>query len=310
MKRLRIPALVDLLQVSDPGLIANLADDARLDREYASRGPLFNRIVTGRIRKVLSLNGKAAAVGRAARKSTANAGAGGVGSPARSRSPRRSGRAIHPFQALARYVRGEGPGAAAGPLAQEAVGRLFAPEFEGDAESSGRRPGARSGAADVQSFSPSPMGPDRRGRHRPKRLLSDKVGHESSGVHGVGVAVHNFPPAFSRMRALWADPATRAHLTAGGRRGAMSRRAAAGRPAADQGWRVARGRVGRDTCPLATQRGQCPRAEPRDGVHDWDLGALPGARVGSSVAGGGVARGAGVSAWITIRSSPRSSSAT
>jgi len=57
MSRFRIPALVDLITVSDPAQIADLAEDPRLDREYVIRGPLINRIVTGRIRKVLSLDG-------------------------------------------------------------------------------------------------------------------------------------------------------------------------------------------------------------------------------------------------------------
>ena len=43
MRRLRIPALLDLLIVGDPALIAALADDARLDRAYVIRGPLLNR---------------------------------------------------------------------------------------------------------------------------------------------------------------------------------------------------------------------------------------------------------------------------
>ena len=66
MNRLRIPALIDLMRVSDPALIADLAQDRRLDRQYVSRGPLLNRILTGRIRRVPEPERQAASVGRAA----------------------------------------------------------------------------------------------------------------------------------------------------------------------------------------------------------------------------------------------------
>ena len=39
MSRFRIPALVDLITVSDPAQIADLAEDPRLDREYVMQGP-------------------------------------------------------------------------------------------------------------------------------------------------------------------------------------------------------------------------------------------------------------------------------
>jgi hypothetical protein len=211
MNRLRIPALVDLIRVSDPELIVDLADDARLDREYVSRGPLLNRIVTGRIRKVLSLNGKPlpSVAPRGLKRPTPAQGA----LEARLTQMATKLDASDPsIQALARYVRGEGPVSAAGPLAQEAVGRLFALDFTSDAESWA--------AAQVLDQAPrtfnlfllllwSLTG----AVAKAKRLLSEKVGQDPSGVHGVGVAVHNFPPAFSHMRALYADPSARSRLT-------------------------------------------------------------------------------------------------
>jgi hypothetical protein len=211
MNRLRIPGLIDLLRVSDPELIADLAEDRRLDREYLSRGPLLNRIVTGRIRKVLSLNGRP--LPSVAPRGTERPTAAQAGLEARLTPIAATLGPTDPsVQALARYVRGEGPAAAAGPLAQEAVGRLFAPDFKGDRESWA--------AAQVLDQAPrtfnlflllkwSLTG----AVAKAKRLLEEKVGRDPSGVHGVGIAVHNFVPAFSRMRALWADPSARGRLT-------------------------------------------------------------------------------------------------
>jgi hypothetical protein len=211
MNRLRIPALIDLLRVSDPNLIADLADDSRLDRDYVSRGPLLNRIVTGRIRKVLSLNGKplpSVAPRGTQRPTDAQAALEGRLTP----MAIALGPSDPSVQALARYVRGEGPDEAAGPLAQEAVGRLFASDYKSDAESWA--------AAQVLDQAPRTFNLFLLLRWtltgavaKAKRLLAEKVGHDPSGVHGIGVAVHNFPPAFLRMRALYADPSARARLT-------------------------------------------------------------------------------------------------
>jgi hypothetical protein len=211
MNRLRIPALIDLMRVSDPQLIADLAEDRRVDRQYVSRGPLLNRILTGRIRKVLNLNGKPlpSVAPRGTERPT----------PAQSALEARLTQlaagldASDPsVQALARYVRGEGSPDAAGPLAQEAVGRLFARDYKSDAQSWA--------AAKVLDQAPRTFNLLLLLRWslsgavgKAKKLLSDKVGHDPSGVHGTGVAVHNFPPAFSRMRALYADPGARARLT-------------------------------------------------------------------------------------------------
>ncbi len=211
MNRLRIPALIDLMRVSDPALIADLAQDRRLDRQYVSRGPLLNRILTGRIRRVLSLNGKPlpSVAPRGTERPTPAQGA----LEARLTQLAAGLDASDPsVQALARYVRGEGPVAAAGPLAQEAVGRLFAPDYKSDAQSWA--------AAQVIDQAPRTFNPFlllwwglTGAVAKAKRLLSEKVGHDPSGVHGIGVAVHNFPPAFSRMRALYADPSARSRLT-------------------------------------------------------------------------------------------------
>ena len=211
MNRLHIPALIDLMRISDPALIADLAEDRRLDRQYVSRGPLLNRILTGRIRKVLSLDGKP--LPSVAPRGTERPTPAQRALEARLTQLAAGIDASDPsVQALARYVRGEGSPDGAGPLAQEAVGRLFAPDYKSDARSWA--------AAQVIDQAPRTFNLFLLLRWsltgavaKAKRLLAEKVGNDPSGVHGTGVAVHNFPPAFSRMRALYAEPSARARLT-------------------------------------------------------------------------------------------------
>ena len=199
------------MRVSDPELIADLAQDRRLDRQYVSRGPLLNRMLTGRIRKVLSLDGKPLP-SVAPRGSERPAPAQGALEARLNQLAAGLDGSDPSVQALARYVRGEGSPDAAGPLAQQAVGRLFAPDYTSDAQSWA--------AAKVLDQAPRTFNPFLLLKWgltgavaKARRLLAEKVGHDPSGVHGSGVAVHNFPPAFSRMRALYADPSARARLT-------------------------------------------------------------------------------------------------
>jgi hypothetical protein len=211
MTRLRIPGLIDVLRVDDPAEIAALADDARLDRAYVARGPLMYRLIASRIRKILTLDGaplppvapRGAArptPGQAALEMRLNAIAASLGEDVASLQP------------IAAYVRGEGAPGAAGPLAQEAVGRLFRAEYKAGAESWA--------AAEVLDQAPRLFNPfvlvgwaltDRVAKAR--RLLADKVGGDPSGLHGTGVAIHNIVAGFKRMRALWADPRARHQLS-------------------------------------------------------------------------------------------------
>jgi hypothetical protein len=211
MRRVRIPLLLDLLRVDDPSAIAAVADDARFDRAFVSRGPLLNRIVLSRIRKALTLNGRPLppVAPRGDRRPTAAQGelearlspiAAGLGDGDPSLRP------------LASYVRGEAPAAVVGPLTQEAVGQLFAPAYKGDAQSWS--------AAKVLDQAPRTLNLfvmmwwALTGRvAKARELLSEKVGHDPSGVHGTGVAVHNIVKSFTRMRELWADPQARRRLS-------------------------------------------------------------------------------------------------
>jgi hypothetical protein len=211
MTRLRIPGLIDVLRVADPAQIAELGQDARLDRDYVARGPLLNRMIVARIRKVLSLNGapwppvaprgvQRPTAGQAALEArlSALAGAWSADDPS--------------VRALAGYVRGASAPESVGPLAQEAIGRLFRPDYRADAESWA--------AAEVMAEAPRSFNPFLRLQWaftgavaKARGLLADKVGGDPGGLNGTGVAVHNLVASVKRMRALWADPQARRRLS-------------------------------------------------------------------------------------------------
>jgi hypothetical protein len=209
VSRIHIPALVDLLPVEDPTLVASLADDVRLDRDYRAQGPLLNRLIVGRIRKVL-------VVGATPLPPVAPRG------PARPLPAQQSLEArLAPIAAalasdvadlapLGDYVHGEGGDP--GPLAQQAVGRLFEPAYAADA--------ASWRAAVVLDQAPRSFNPFlllwwwiTGAVARSQKLLAQKVSNDPSGVHGTGVAVHNIVSGLETMRRLYADPQSRGELT-------------------------------------------------------------------------------------------------
>ncbi|HXQ16431.1 MAG TPA: hypothetical protein VN814_17575 [Caulobacteraceae bacterium] len=214
MNRIHIPALVDLLPVSDPAQIAMLADDVRLDRDYVAKGPLLNRIILSRIRKDLVWDG--APFPPVAPRGPARP------LPAQAALEARLAEVVaglvndeSALGGLAAYVRGDAPTGDAGPLAQQAVGRLFDPGYQADDAS---WQAALTLDAAPRSFNPLQIlwwaltGAVPKAR----RLLADKVGGDPSGIHGTGVAVHNIVAGLQQMRTLWKDGANRRRLPPAG----------------------------------------------------------------------------------------------
>ena len=204
MTRVHLPPLVDLISVDDPAMVAMLANDARIDRDYVAKGPLLNRLIVRRIRKVLVLD-KAPLPPLAPR------------GPARPLAAQQSLEdRLTPMAAalaadwadlapLGAYVRGEGGDP--GRLAQQAVGRLFDQGYTADA--------ASWRAAVVLDNAPRSFNPFllfwwwiTGAVARSRRLLAQKVSDDPSGLHGTGVAVHNIVAGLQRMRRLYADRKT------------------------------------------------------------------------------------------------------
>lgn len=206
MTRIRIPGLVDLVTIDDAAGIAAAAADARLDRRYLRRGPLLNRLILGRVRRVLALQGKP--LPPVSERGSQRPVETQAATLARLKLLIGEGLAGAEIAALAAWVRGQGHAEEGGILAQQAVGRLFDPAYRADADSWA--------AALVLRDAPSTFNPLRRlvwaltGRVEASRdLLAAKVGQDPTGLHATGVAIHNLAEGFARMRALYADAALR-----------------------------------------------------------------------------------------------------
>lgn len=202
MTRVSVPGVVDALLVKDAGLIRTLAGDPRLDRAYVPRGRLLNRILLGRLRRVLQLDGRP--LPPVAEHGPARPTPAQTALEARLNRLADAALAGEEIDALAGYVRGLGRRDEAGKLAQAAVGRLFSTQYRADAKSWAD--------ARVLGAAPSNLNPVKAiawaltGRvARARTRLAEAVGGDPSGLHATGVAIHNLADALQRLRKLYRD---------------------------------------------------------------------------------------------------------
>lgn len=203
-RSLRIPGLLDLVRVDARSDIRILANDARLDRRFDACGPLINRILVQRIRSVLRLDG-VPLPSVAPRQDPQRARAQDA---LRRRLDPDGAKPLWDDQTIAGLVRAvcDADGAAAlGPATQQAVGRLFVPDYRGTSES-----WAAAKVLDTAVHTRNPLRAiflQISGRlQRARRLLADLVKDDLAGVHATGIAAHNLVRGFERMRELWSDP--------------------------------------------------------------------------------------------------------
>lgn len=203
-RRLRIPGVVDMLRTDDPAEILALAADPRLDRRFEARGPLVNRLLAKRIRRVLSVEGVPLPPvaprdepGREEERARTEARTEEV----LARGP------CDPALLLALAVEvgaRSGPNAF-GPLAQTAIGELFVPGYRASAETWRAARDLDAAVRDLNPFrSLARALSGRTGRAR--RLLTTRAQGNLIAVHATGIAVHNLVRAFGRMADLAARP--------------------------------------------------------------------------------------------------------
>lgn len=200
-RSIRIPGLVDIKKVDDKAEILTLSLDARLDRRFESRGPLVNRFLMSRIRNALRVDGRPLPA-VAPRGDTERASAQvalrhrlqpGNGTPLWDEPT---------LAALVAAVRGDDGAPEIAPAAQQAVGRLFAPDYVGDAASfqaAKDLDDAIRTRNPLRSIQLKITGRLRRAR----KLLAKRVNGDLAGVHATGIAVHNLVRGFQTMRDLW-----------------------------------------------------------------------------------------------------------
>jgi len=211
-RSLRIPGLVDLIRVDAGSDIRVLADDGRLDRRFERCGPLINRLLLSRVRRVLQVDG----------------------APLPSVAPRTDAQRAQAQEALTRRLDPAGrrplwdeetilglvgalrgtPGAPAlGPATQHAVGRLFVSDYRSSSKSWAAAVTLNTA---VQTRNPlRALFLNLSGRlRRARALLAELVGGDRAGVHATGIAVHNLVRGFERMRELWSEPHRRVRSAA------------------------------------------------------------------------------------------------
>jgi hypothetical protein len=199
-RHLRIPGLVDLLRTSDPSEIRRLAQDPRFDRNLAGGGALLNRIVTAKLRNILALDG----LPFPAILPRGDAKRGQIQAELQARLDQAAAGASlddDSVIAVARAVRAL-PGAPnLEEAVQQAVGRLFVPDYEATADS-----WAAARMLDRAAHSMNPIAAvvwRLTGQiARAQVLLGEKVHGDRAGVHATGIAVHNLVRGFAAMRDL------------------------------------------------------------------------------------------------------------
>jgi hypothetical protein len=200
VRSIHIPGLVDIKKVDDKADIRTLSLDERLDRRFEPRGPLLNRFLMRRIRGALTLDGKPLS----AVAPRGDAERAGDQAALRQRLDPANGKLWDEatVAALVAAVRDEPGAPEIGPSAQQAVGRLFAFNYIGDAAS---WQAAKDLDDAVRTRNPlRSLQLHITGRlRRSRKLLARRVNGDLAGTHATGIAVHNLVRGFTAMRDLW-----------------------------------------------------------------------------------------------------------
>lgn len=201
-RRRRIPGLLDIMTIDDAAEIDRLLADRRIDRVPAA-GPWLNRLITGRIRRMLTLNGSplptmASRLDLERGEAQAQLAAGLDG-----RARGIPSLAADDLAAVVDYVAGGPDRRAAGIALQSLVGRLFDADYSADRTTYAA---AERVNRSLASRNPLRWLVDRMsGRSaRAKDLLAARIGDNPAGLHATMIAFHNLVVTADRMRALLA----------------------------------------------------------------------------------------------------------
>jgi hypothetical protein len=204
-RRIRVPGIVDVVLVSTPEEIRALDDQPAIDRDFIARGPLVNRLITGRIRRWFQIMGQLlpSLLPR--------------GDPVRAARQQQLAASLDPAQgepwwadeqidSLAAYVRGGGSDERTAIVVQQIVGRLFDPLYRADRAS---WKAAKMIDRFRDGFSPIQILWQITGQLRRARdLLVTRAKDDRWCMHGTAIGVHGIVQALAQMRRL------RAHWTA------------------------------------------------------------------------------------------------
>ncbi|MBD3898055.1 hypothetical protein IEI94_19560 [Halomonas sp. ML-15] len=199
-RRLHIPGLINVLEVTDPGEIRLLDGDSRLDRSLAPSGGLINRSRLARLRGAFVFDGEPlpALLGREAKgRESCHAELGRRLDEGAEAAIWRQDPA---FKALVDVVAGQAEAEALGPAAQGLLGRRFRDDYRADEASfaAARRlndyPRVNALKALLQRLSGQ--------LRRDRQLLYERAQGDPMTLHATSVAVHNLVAALVSMRIL------------------------------------------------------------------------------------------------------------
>src|SRR5579862_9139814 len=199
-RRLRIPGLVDLVRASQPAEIRSLAEDLRFDRSFGATSPLLNRLLTQNLKMVLSIGDRPLPsvsprgdTARAEGQATLRAKLDAISS---------AGFGEEVIGEIVKALRRESDAPPLELAAQQAVGRLFSPNFRASEES-----WRAAELLDRAARSPIiALVARANGRLvRAQQLLAGLVEGHPAGVHATAVAVHTLVRCLAAMRDLLLD---------------------------------------------------------------------------------------------------------
>ncbi|WP_416140041.1 hypothetical protein ACM26W_06610 [Halomonas sp. HK25] len=203
-RRVDVPGLISLLEVTDPQEIRLLDGDSRLDRSLAVSGGLINRLRLARLRGAFVFDGEPlpALLGREAQGREVRHAE--LGRRLDEGAEASSWRQDSAFTALVEGVAGQADAEALGPAAQGLLGRRFRDDYRADEATfaAARRlndyPRMNALKALLQRLS---------GRlRRDRQLLHERAQGDPMTLHATSVAVHNLVGALEAMRALAGTP--------------------------------------------------------------------------------------------------------
>lgn len=203
-RRLRVPGLLDVIMTEEPATIARLAAEPQLDRDFDGGGPLVNRIVFRRIRRILRARGEPIA-GVTPRDDLDRARRQKLLAQELAKKLEAGEIAPQAIADLAKWVRAERGAPAPGPALQGAIGRLFVTDFAGSSKTWK--------AAQTVDAAPRNINPLKRLRwiltgepERSRRLLTDSVNGDPAALHGIAIALHTLLRSLTALRDIRREP--------------------------------------------------------------------------------------------------------
>lgn len=205
MQRKQRIGLVDVVMVAEPDEVRAVLADEHIDRAYAGRRLLLNRLLLRRITGTLSYRGTRFPTLQP--RDDADRKTRQAALWERLNTAAAAFDASNPdLEPLADWVRGIGGDDALGPLVQGMVGRQFDPGFRATRETWAAAELLEE-AVRTKSLAKR-LGWALTGKvRRAKAYLGPMVNHERAGIHGVAIALHNLVKGFRHMRSLYATGA-------------------------------------------------------------------------------------------------------